>query len=68
MVDIFTIPSIMTDLRTMVVIMVKLGTVVREMGIAPLEIEGKVEKISEMHSMVEVEDEVGLIKSKCQLP
>ena len=36
-----------------------MGIMVREMGIVPLEVEGKVEEISEVHSMVEVEDVVG---------
>ena len=39
-----------------------MGTMVREMGMAPLETEGKVGEISEVHSMVEVEDEVDSIK------
>ena len=42
--------------------LVKMEMMVREMGTVPLEIEGKVEEISEVHSMVQVEDEVGLIK------
>ena len=37
-------------------------TVVREMGMVLLEIEGKAKEILEVHSVVEVEDEVGLIK------
>ena len=45
----------------MTVIVVKMGTMVREMGMVPLEIEDKVEEISEVHSMVEVEDGVGSI-------
>ena len=52
----------MTDLKLTIVIVVKVGTMVREMELAPLEIEGKVEEISEVHSMVEVEDEVDSIK------
>ena len=39
-----------------------MGVVVREMGMVLLEIEGKAEEILEVHSMVKVEDEVGLIK------
>ena len=41
---------------------VKMETMVREMGMVLLEIEGKVEEISEVHSMVEVEDKVCSIK------
>ena len=37
-------------------------TMVREMGMVLLEIEGKAEEILEVHSMVKVEDEVGLTK------
>ena len=37
---------------------------VREMGVVPLKIEGKAEEILEVHSMVKVEDEVGLIKAR----
>ena len=35
---------------------------IREKGTVPLEIEGKVEEFSEVHSVVEVKDEVGSIK------
>ena len=38
--------------------------IIREMGVVPLEIEGKAEEILEVHSMVKVEDEVGLIKAQ----
>ena len=34
------------------------------MEMVPLEIEGKAEEISEVHSMVKVEDEVGLKKAR----
>ena len=37
-------------------------TMVREMGMVLLEIKGKTEEILEVHSVVEVEDEVGSIK------
>ena len=60
----FTILSIMTDLRIMIVMVVKIETMVREMGMVLLEIEGKAEGILEVHSMVEVEDEVGSIKAQ----
>ena len=43
----------------MIVIM---GIMVRKMGMVPLEIEGKAGEILEVHSVVKVEDEVGLIK------
>ena len=57
-----TILSIMTDLEITIVIVFKVETMVRQMGIVPIEIEDKVEEISEVPSMVEVEDEVGSIK------
>ena len=41
-----------------------MGIMVREIGVVPLEIEVKAEKILEVHSVVKVEDEVGLIKTK----
>ena len=41
-----------------------MGIMVREMGVVPLEIDGKAEVILEVHSMVKVEDEVGLIKAQ----
>ena len=62
MADSLAVLSVMTDLRMTIVIVVKVETMVREMGMVPLEIEGKVEEISEVHSVVEVQDEVGLIK------
>ena len=52
----------MTDLRIMIKLVAQMGLMVREMGMVLLEIEGKAEEISEVHSMVKVEDEVGLIK------
>ena len=52
----------MTNLEIMIVTMVKMETMVREMGMVLLEIEGKAEEILEVHSVVEVEDEVGSIK------
>ena len=39
-----------------------MGLMVREMGMVLSEIESKAEEILEVHSVVEVEDEVGLIK------
>ena len=39
-----------------------MGIMVRKMGMVPLEIEGKAKEILEVHSMVKVEDKVGLIK------
>ena len=39
-----------------------MGLMVREMGMVLLEIEGKAEEILEVHSMVKVEDKVGLTK------
>ena len=40
-----------------------MGIMVREVGMVPLEIEGKANEILEVRSMVKVEDEVGLIKA-----
>ena len=60
--DNLTICSKMTDLRIVIVMVVKMGILVREMGMVLLEIEGKAEEILEVHSVVEVEDEVGSIK------
>ena len=54
----------MTDLRRMIIWVVKMGIMVREMGVLPLEIEGKAKEILEAHSVVKVEDEVGLIKAQ----
>ena len=62
MADNLTICSEMTDLRIMIVLVVKMGIMDREMGMVLLEIEDKVKEILEVHSMVEVEDEVGLTK------
>ena len=52
----------MTDLRIMIILVAKMGLMVREMGMVLLEIEGNAEEILEVHSMVKVEDEVGLTK------
>ena len=41
---------------------VKMGIMVREMGMVLSEIEGKAKEILEVHSMVEVEDKVGSTK------
>ena len=41
-----------------------MGIMVREMGMVPLEIEGKAKEILEAHSMVKVEDELDLIKAQ----
>ena len=41
-----------------------MGIMVREMGVVPLEIEDNAEEILEVHSMVKVEDEVGLIEGQ----
>ena len=54
----------MTDLRIMVVMIVKMGIMVREMGMVFSEIEDKAMEILEVHSMVKVEDEIGLIKAQ----
>ena len=37
---------------------------VREMGMVPLEIEGKAKEILEAHSMVKVADDIDLIKAQ----
>ena len=42
--------------------MVKMETMVREMGMVPLEMDCEAEEILEVHSIVEVEEKVGLIK------
>ena len=39
-----------------------MGIMVREMGLVHLEIEDKAKEILEVHSMVEVEDKVDLIR------
>ena len=44
--------------------MVKMEIMVREMGMVLLEIEGKAKETLEVHSIVEVEDEVGSIKAQ----
>ena len=62
MADNLTICSKMTDLRIMIVLVIKMGIMVREVGMVLLEIEGKAKEILEVHSVVEVEDEVSLIK------
>ena len=62
MADNLTINSEMTDLRIMIVMVVTMGIMVGEMGMVLLEIEDKAREILEVHSMVEVEDKVGLIK------
>ena len=54
----------MTDLRIMIILVAKIGIMVREKGVVPLEIEGKAKEILEVHSMVKVEDKVGLIKAQ----
>ena len=46
----------------MIVFVVKMGIMVREMRMVLLEIEDKAKEILEVHSMVEVEDEVGSTK------
>ena len=40
-----------------------MGIMVREMGVVPLEIEDKAKEILEVHSVVKVEDEIGLVKA-----
>ena len=57
-----TVYSEMTDFRVMIVMVVKMGVMVREMGIVLLEIEDKAEEILEVTFMVKVEDEVCLTK------
>ena len=52
----------MTDLKIMIILVAKMGLLVSEMGMVLLEIEDKAEEILEVHPMVKVEDEVGLIK------
>ena len=51
----------MTNLEVMIAMVVKMGIMVREMGMVLLEIEGKAEEIL-VHSIIEVEDEVSSIK------
>ena len=64
MADNLIILSVMTNLEIMIVTMVKMEIMVREMRMVLLEIEGKAKEILEVHSVVEVEDEVGLIKAQ----
>ena len=52
----------MTDLRIMIILVAKMGLMIREMGMVLLEIDGKAKEILEVHSMVKVEDEAGLTK------
>ena len=52
----------MTDLRTVIVMVVKIGIMVREMVMDILEAEDKVEVILEENCMVKVEEEVDLTK------
>ena len=52
----------MIDLRIMILMVVKMETMVREMGMVLLKIEGKAKEILEVHYIVKVEDEVGLTK------
>ena len=52
----------MTDLRTVTLIVVKVGIMVREMVMEIFEAEDKVEVILEALCKVKVEEEVGLIK------
>ena len=54
----------MTDLRIIIILVAKMGIMVREMGVVPSGIEGKAEEILEVNSMVKVEDEAGLIKTQ----
>ena len=56
-------PSFVLLDQNTTVMVIKVGTMAREMGMVPLEIEGNVMEISEVHSeVVEVEDGVDLIK------
>ena len=54
--------SKMTDLRIMIIWVVRMAIMVRQLGVVPLEIEGKAKEILEVHFVAKVEDEVGLIK------
>ena len=54
--------SEMTDLKTVIVMEVKMGMIVREMVMVILEIEDKAEEILEVTCMVKVEEEVDLTK------
>ena len=60
MADSLTICSEMTDLSVMIVLVFKMGIIVREMGMVLSEIEDKAKEFSEVPSIVEVEDAVGL--------
>ena len=57
-----TMYSRMTDLRIVIVMVVKMGIIVREMATVPLGIEDKAKEILEAHSVVKVEDKVNLIE------
>ena len=50
----------MTDLRILIVMVVKMGIIIREMVMVPLGIEDKAKEILEAQSMVKVEDEANL--------
>ena len=54
----------MRDLKTVIVMVVKMGIIVREMAMVPLGIEGKTKEILEAHSIVKVEEEVDLTKTQ----
>ena len=60
MANSLTICSEMTDLRVMIVLVFKMGIIVREMGMVLSEIEDKAKEFSEVPSTVEVVDEVSL--------
>ena len=57
-----TICSEMIDLRIVIVMVVKMGIIVREMAMVLSGKEDKAKEILDAHSMVKVEDEVVLIK------
>ena len=52
----------MTDLGKVIVMVVKMGIIVREMAMVILEIEDKAEEILEVTCMAKVEEEVDLTK------
>ena len=54
----------MTDLRIVIVMVVKMGIMVREMAMDPLGIEDKAKEILEVTCMVKVEEEVDLTKAQ----
>ena len=56
--------SNMTGLRIIVILVAKMGIMGREMGVVPLEIESKAKETLDVHFVVKVEDEVGLIKAQ----